>query len=139
MEAAGSIPFIKTLQMAIYFYDHASPLAPQVRKAEIKTLSSAWAAKQALSGLSCLVGLQIGLGLQAEQHSGYEAGLLPTSPLTAVALVCKCSEENLREEKLSIINIEANKPWHHLATTSKSLQSKEGELDASWSCRLGSR
>lgn len=45
-EAAGSIPFIKVLQMAIYFYDRASPLAPQVRKAEIKMLSSAWAAKQ---------------------------------------------------------------------------------------------
>lgn len=46
MEAAASIPFIKMLQMAIYFYDHAFPLAPQVRKAEIKTLSSAWVVKQ---------------------------------------------------------------------------------------------
>lgn len=45
-DVAVSIPFIKMLQMAVYFYDHASPPASHAHEAEIEMLSSTSAVKQ---------------------------------------------------------------------------------------------
>lgn len=75
-DIAGSIPFIKMLQMAMYIYGHASPLTSHVHAAEMKLLGSASAGKR-----RARVGLRTSPGTPDGKHMA--PALLPACSAAA--------------------------------------------------------